>query len=145
MTTNLTPSEINTLSAALDRVVPAIDELPGAGGMGLAPVVVERSRADERFWDALVTVVRELASSGEYTSMSGEEQDDALRAVEGSEAEAFALWLDVVFTIYYMQPEVHKRLGWHGRSPQPVGNEMPPWDESVLDKIRQREPFWRKV
>lgn len=150
ITPNLSESDVSVLSAAMDRVVPPVDELPGAGGMGLAAVVVERSRADERFWDALSTVIGALSSSGsggsgEYASMSGDEQDDALRVVEASEPAAFALWLDVVFTIYYMQPTVHKRLDWHGRSPQPVGNEMPPWDESVLSKIRQREPFWRKV
>lgn len=150
ITSNLSESDVNVLSTAMDRVVPAVDDLPGAGGMGLAIVVVERSRADEHFWNALTTVVNALSSagsdgSGEFASMSGDEQDDALRAVETSEPAAFALWLDVVFTIYYMQPAVHKRLDWHGRSPQPVGNEMPPWDESVLSKIRQREPFWRKV
>ncbi|MBT4126134.1 MAG: hypothetical protein HOJ22_05775 [Chloroflexi bacterium] len=141
MTTNL---DTNLLSAALDRVLPPVDDLAGAGAMGLAEVVVERSRADDRFWDALSTVMNAL-SVGEFLSEDGDGQDGAIRAVESSDPNAFTLWLDVVYSIYYMQPEVHKRLGWHGRAPQPEGNSMPPWDESILSNIRKREPFWRKV
>ena len=40
---------------------------------------------------------------------------------------------------------VHKRIGWDGQPPQPQGYEMDPWDESVLENARKREPFWRKV
>ncbi|HJP27928.1 MAG TPA: hypothetical protein QF694_03850 [Dehalococcoidia bacterium] len=137
--------DINLLAAAMDRVIPPVDDLAGAGGMGLAEVVVEKSQADDRFWDALSTVLNALASSNEFLANSGDAQEDALRSVESLQPVAFNLWLDVVYTIYYMQPEVHRRLSWHGRPPQPDGNVMPPWDESVLDVTRQREPFWRQV
>lgn len=136
---------VELLTAALDRIIPPVDDLAGAGGMGLAEEVVERSHQDDRFWNALSTVLTKLAASGEFAEKDGDAQDDVLRGVESEHLDAFNLWLDVVYTIYYMQPEVHKWLGWHGRPPQPDGNVMPPWDESVLDKIRKREPFWRKV
>jgi hypothetical protein len=133
------------LTAVLDRIIPPVDDLAGAGGMGLAAEVIERSRADDRFWDALVSVMSSMPSAGEFGALDGDGRDDAIRTVETAEPGAFGLWLDVVYTIYYMQPAVHRRLSWHGRPPQPEGNVMPPWDESVLDVIRQREPFWRKV
>ena len=137
--------DANLLAAALDRVIPPVDDLPGAGGMGLADEVIERCGADVRFNNALGTVLGALPSSTDFVALDGEGQDGALRAVESSHPAAFGLWLDVVYTVYYMQPSVHQRLSWHGRSPQPDGNEMPPWDESVLSVIRQREPFWRTV
>lgn len=139
--------DINTdlMSAALDRVIPPVDDLPGAGDMGLAEEVIKRCRADTRFSDALDAVIGALPPSDGFVGLDGDEQDGALRAVESSHPDAFGLWLDVVYTIYYMQPQVHARLSWHGRSPQPDGNEMPPWDESVLSEIRKREPLWRKV
>lgn len=137
--------DANLLAAALDRVIPAVDDLPGAGGMGLAEEVISRSQADERFDDAVGTVFSALPSSTDFMALDAKGQDDALRTVESSHPDAFGLWLDIVYTIYYMQPAVHQRLSWHGRSPQPDGNEMPPWDESVLSEIRKREPFWRKA
>jgi len=137
--------DINLLVAALDRIIPAVDDLPGAGAMGLADVVVEKSETDDRFWDALSAVLGALASSDDFLSKDGNGQDDAIRIVESESPVAFGIWLDVVYTVYYMQPEVHRWLGWHGRPPQPEGNVMPPWDESILKTTRQREPFWRKV
>lgn len=137
--------DLALLSAALDRIIPPVEDVPGAGGLGLAGEVVERSRADDRFWNALSTVVEALSDVDEFESLGGEAQDDAIRRVEALHSAAFGLWLDVVYTIYYMQPEVHRYLNWHGRPPQPEGNVMPPWDESVLDLVRQREPFWKKV
>ena len=138
-------TDTNLLTAALDRVVPPVGDLPGAGGLGLAEEVIKRSAADFRFQDALTTVLGDLPSPDDFLALDEDGQDDALRTAESSHPAAFGLWLDVVYTVYYMQPEVHQRLSWHGRSPQPEGNIMPPWDESVLGVIRQREPFWRKV
>ncbi len=137
--------DISLLMAALDRVVPPVDDLPGAGGLGLAEEVVTRCRADARFNDALDAVLSALPSPNDFMALDGKGQDDALSGVESCHPDAFELWLDVVYAIYYMQPSVHRRLNWHGRAPQPDGNEMPPWDESVLNVARQREPFWRKA
>jgi hypothetical protein len=113
--------------------------------MGLSEEVIKRCAADFRFSDALDAVVEALPSPGDFAALDDDGRDEALRAVESSNPDAFGLWLDVVYTVYYMQPDVHKRLNWHGRSPQPDGNTMPPWDESILGVIRQREPFWRKT
>lgn len=133
------------LSAALDRLIPAIDELPGAGEMGLAGEITSRCKADDRFWNAHTTVIDQLSAIDGFIDRDGSDQDEAISVVEQTAPNEFGLWLDVVYTIYYMQPSVHQHLDWHGRPPQPEGNVMPPWDESVLNVIKEREPFWRKV
>jgi len=136
---------MEVLSAALDRLIPAVDDLPGAGAMGLADEVTSRCKADDRFWNAHTTVVERLSAVDGFLNLAGSEQDEVIAATEKAVPDEFGLWLDVVYTIYYMQPSVHQHLGWHGQPPQPGGNFMPPWDPSVLDVIKQREPFWRKV
>lgn len=133
------------LTAALDRVIPPVDDFPGAGEMGLSGEVINRCGADFRFSEAIRVVVDLLPAANDFMKLDGEAQDEALRAVELSHPDYFGLWLDVIYTIYYMQPEVHVRLNWHGRSPQPDGNSMPPWDDSVLNVVRARDPFWRKT
>ncbi len=134
---------LNLLSTALDRVVPAVGDLPGAGAMGLAEVIVESARQDRRFEAAIETVAAALTD--EFASMDAGAQDDALRAIESAQGEAFGLFLDITYSFYYMRPEVHDHLNWHGRTPQPDGNELPPFDDSVLEVARQRAPLWRKV
>ena len=134
---------LSRLSAALDRVVPAIGGLPGAGAMGLAEVIVEKSRQDRRFEVAVETVAAALPD--DFTSMNAGDQDDLMRKIESAEGAAFGLFLDITYSFYYMRSEVHERIGWHGRLPQPDGNELPPFDDSVLEVARQRPPLWRKV
>ena len=132
-----------TISAALDRVVPAIGNLPGAGAMGLADVIVENAQKDQRFNSALEAVSAALPDG--FDSLDAGAQDDALRDIESTNPEAFGLFLDITYSFYYMRPDVHERLNWHGRAPQPEGNELPPFDDSVLEIARQRAPLWRKV
>lgn len=135
----------NLLASAMDRVLPAVDDLPGAGSMGLSQEVIDRSKSHGRFWEALHSVLSALPEAAEYSELDGGEQDAALSKVELQWPDAFGLWTDVVYTVYYMQPDVHRRIGWHGRAPQPEGNQMPPWDEEILKDIRHMEPFWRHV
>ncbi len=135
--------DIALLSAALDRVVPAVGNLPGAGAMGMAEVIVESARQDHRFETAIETVAAALPDG--FASMDAGAQDDSLREIESAEGEAFGLFLDITYSFYYMRPEVHERLSWHGRAPQPEGNELPPFDDAVLEVARQRAPLWRKV
>ncbi len=135
--------DTTSLSAALDRVVPAIGNLPGAGAMGLADVIAENAQKDHRFNSALETVSAALPDV--FDSLDAGPQDDALRDIESANPAAFGLFLDITYSFYYMRPEVHERLNWHGRAPQPEGNELPPFDDSVLEVARQRAPLWRKV
>jgi len=135
--------DISLLTVALDRVIPAVGDLSGAGAMGLAKVIVENASQDQRFEAALETVAAALPEN--FESINANAQDDALREIESAHSEAFGLFLDITYSFYYMRSEVHERLNWHGRPPQPDGNELPPFDDSVLEIARQRAPLWRKV
>ncbi len=139
------------LAAAMDQLVPPVDDLPGAGSMGLAEHAEKRARGSPRLRSALVAVLDALSldpsshAAGGYSALDGERQDEALRTVESSMPDRFIAFLQLVYTVYYMESAVHERTGWHGRPPQPDGYEVPTFDESVLEQVRQREPFWRKV
>ncbi len=137
--------DIDLLSAAMDRIIPSIDGLSGVGSMGLAQEVIDRSQSDDRWKAALESILTALPSAKAFSALSGDDQDAALTTAETIDLQAFGYLVDVIYTVYYMQTQVHARLNWHSRSPQPDGNQMPPWDESVLANIRTREPFWKHV
>ena len=131
------------LTAALDRLVPAIGDTPGAGTMGLAAEIEEQGRTSDRHWAGLLALINGLPA--DYSALSGEQQDRALRVVESDNPGQFGLALDLIYTVYYMQPSAHQRLGWHGRTPQPDGNTLELFDETVLETARKRAPLWRKT
>jgi len=134
------------LVSILDRLIPAVDNLPAAGQMGLTPEIVRLAAQQARFNGVFENAIDTFGTANPtFTSSNGDQQDDAIRIFESSSPDLFGAVLSIVYIVYYKDSRVHARIGWEGRTPQPDGNEMEPWDESVLDKMRKREPFWRSV
>ncbi len=147
----LTESDRRNMRAVMDRLVPPVDDLPGAGSMGLLDEV-ERMAAEHdryrqslvRFLDAL-TLDMSVEVAGGFLALDAGQQDEAIREIEGSISGDFANVLEVVYLAYYSQPQVHKRIGWRTGPLQPLGFTLPPFDESILENVRKREPFWRQA
>jgi hypothetical protein len=134
------------LDSILDRLIPAVDELPSAGQMNLSDEIVRLSGQQARFSALFTNSMNSFGSQNPlFNSLAPEQQDDAIRAFEADSAELFDVLLSISYIVYYKDSRVHDRIGWSGKSPQPDGNEMEPWDESVLENMRKREPFWRRT
>ena len=127
-------------------MIPAVGDLPSAGQMGLTAEIVQLAAQQKRFEDLFNSAMEafEINSPDFLTSMTSI-QDENLRTFESNNPDLFNTIRTIVYIVYYKDPKVHARIGWDGRAPQPKGNQMDPWDESVLVNARKREPFWRKV
>ena len=59
----------------------------------------------------------------------------------------FERLVTLAYTAYYIEPRVRavieRETGYENRPPQPLGYALEPFDERLLDKQRQRAPFWR--
>ena len=130
--------------AALDRLVPAVDDLPAAGAMGVANDIQRLVTGEDRFGRALAKFIAMLSTGGDFTTLPGDEQDLGISAIEASRPSDFALVLEISYIAYYSRPEVHAHIGWRTGPLQPLGFELPPFDESVLDRTRRMQPFWRR-
>ena len=148
---NINDSDRVTLSEVMDRLIPSVDDLAAAGQMGLGPEVERMANDVARYANALESFVGALSAdplsraAGGFRALSPEEQDNAIRVIEKNIPAEFGTFLEIVYLAYYSQPAVHRRIGWVGRPPQPEGFDLPPFDESILETVRKREPFWRKT
>ena len=148
MNSRTSSAEMNEslLIALLDRLLPAVGALPAAGQMGLAPEVIRLAGQQDRFWGLFTNAMQLFESTTPgFANMEGSDQDRAIESFETENRHLFSVIVDIAYIVYYKDSSVHERIGWDGRPPQPDGNVMTPWDESVLDNARKREPFWRKV
>ena len=63
-------------------------------------------------------------------------------------SDNFDLLILYAYGAYYIDPRVRDiveaRTGYPNRPPQPLGYDLPPFDERLLDKVKQRPPFWRR-
>ena len=153
MTSDLKISDADRvmLSEVMDRLIPAVDDLPAAGQMGLGPEVERMASEVPRYAEGLEVFLAALAmdplsrASGGFRALSPNDQDNAIRVIERNIPDHFSTFLEIVYLVYYSQPAVHQRIGWVGRPPQPEGFDLPPFDESILETAIKRKPFWRKV
>ncbi len=147
----LSEAERALLTAALNRIIPAEGDLPGAGALGVA-AVIERTLAislalRRLFLDGLLqialTTTRHASGNAAFATLPDKIQDDVLRTVEGAHPAFFAALIDHTYRNYYADARVHRLIGWDSRPPQPLGHHLAPFDPALLERQRARLPFWR--
>lgn len=147
----LTDAGRTTLKAIMDRLIPAVDDLPGAGSMGLAQEAERIAGMIPRLQESAVKVLGAVSldmrshARGGFQALTPESQDESIREVESTMPADFANFLEMVYLAYYSDSRVHRRIGWHGRPPQPEGYQMAGFDEAILENVRRRQPFWRRA
>jgi hypothetical protein len=148
MTAILTAAERATLVAALNRLVPARDDLPGAGDLGVAATIEREMEQTPLLRRALLDILRAIELAGgdlDFPAHTTDEQEAILRAVEDAAPVPFALLVEHTYRGYYVLPAVQRALGLSGEPPQPRGYHLAPFDPALLAKQRQRAPFWRRI
>ena len=149
--TSLTDADRLILKRVMDVIVPAVDDLPGAGEMGLAAKAEELADRTADYRESLRRVLDALAlepsarAEGGFAALDEEQKTAALNSIEGSMSKHFDNFVDLIYIVYYSDERVHKRIGWRSGPLQPLGWEMPPFDPAILETVSKRKPFWRKV
>ena len=71
----------------------------------------------------------------------------ALKQIEQAQPALFDRVVNAAYLAYYANPEVRAVLeqvsGYEARPPQPLGYDLPPFDDSLLARQRRTAPFWR--
>lgn len=148
MTSNntiLSDSQRGMLAAVLNRIVPASGDMPAAGELGIADFVesVAAGANPKRrlLMEGLVRI--ELAASergGSFAALAEQAQDETLRAVQTESPEFFQELVTQTYRGYYTHETVCGALGY--RPPNRSDYDPLPFDESLLEPVRQRGKIW---
>lgn len=141
----LTPEELALLTLVQDELVPAYGDLPAAGTLGGALTV--DAYLTERPWlrRPVLTALRAVeAAAGDtpFAELDSRGRQDALQQVEGDDPESFTELVKQTYNAYYTRPDVQASLGIDG-PPQPLGFELPAFDESRLARVQAMGKLWR--
>ena len=146
-----TEAQRELLTAALNRIIPPEGPLPGAGDLGLADfldgVVGRDTRLRRLFNDGIaqIGIVAARRQGKEFSRLSGIAMDATLQEVEASLPEFFEVLVRQTYNGYYTSPRIFQLIGYSPPNPQPTGYQPELLDEGLLEKQRQRSPFWRQV
>jgi Gluconate 2-dehydrogenase subunit 3 len=139
------------LSAVLNRLIPATDDFPGAGDLGIASYVdtVVGCFADLRrlFAEGLthIAMASQALEGQEFIALADDHKDAVLRQVETLHPTFFEALVQHTYSGYYSHPTVIRLLGLEARPPQPRGYHLEPLDFTLLDNVKQRGPLYRQA
>ena len=148
---NLTDDEFLLFASVMDIIIPSIDDVPGAGEMGLAKEAEELAARIPEYGESLHRILEALSLEpsvrveGGFAALDEEQRMSAIEVLEVNMPKYFDKFVDLIYIVYYSDERVHERIGWRSGPLQPLGWELPAWDPAILDKVSKREPFWRKV
>ena len=139
------------LAEVINRIIPAEDGFPGAGDLGLTSnidvAVANSPLLKKLFVEGLAQIEIEAhkADGKEFKDLSSQDKDQLLRGIERERPEFFQILVQQTYNAYYTNPTVYPLIGYEGYPPQPNGYPMKPFDESLLDNVRKRAPFYKQV
>ena len=144
-----TQEQRDLISAAYNRIIPAQDKFPGAGDLGGARFVEQVAAKNialrRSFGDGLARL--EIAASHRggdgFVGLSPEAQVETLKEVEAAHSDFFREFVRQCYNFYYTNPEVFDLIGY--AMPDPQDYQPLPFDESLLEPVRQRGRMWRPV
>ena len=153
----MTESETKSFSGAqaalasqvLDQLVPARDDFPGAGELGVAhhvdSVAASNPELGRLFHDGLASIesASRRAHSASFADLADDHKVQVLRAVEAGCPEFFAMLARHTYAGYYSNPRIIELLGLEARPPQPLGFDLDPFDPATIENVKQRGKIWR--
>lgn len=133
------------LAAALNCIVPAQGEMPAAGDLGIGEfvesVAAGSAESRRRLLDGLVQIQLAAAErGGDFQALPADAQTDALGAVESSAPEFFQYLVTQTYRGYYTNETVTSMLSY--RAPNRQDYDPLPFDDSLLEPVRQRGQIW---
>lgn len=138
------------MKAVLNCLIPARAELPGAGDLDVAASIERTLSAAPALRRLVLDTLAEIAIvAARRTDRSFGELDSAAQAAVLEEVEltspaSFVALIDHAYRGYYTLPRVHQAVGFE-RPPQPLGHHVRPFDPALLERQRDRPPFWRRT
>lgn len=133
------------LELVVDALLPGDEVLPAGSAVGVAAKLASalaRGRSTE-IQRALEAIAACASGEADFCKAPGAARNSILRQVEKEASPEFHALVCFALTDYYDADAVLTGLGWRTQPPQPRGHALEDFDERLLQRMRQRSPFWR--
>jgi len=151
----LDPARATILEAWVASLIPASGSRPDASQVGAAQYIDATIAAVPALRPALLKAINRLEALAfarakrPFTECPVAEREHLLRTLEAEdETDAFNMVRDFTYEAYYGHPDVlmalERETGWRGMA-QSTGSPLPPFDDSLLDRIRALPARWRRT
>jgi hypothetical protein len=144
--TVLTPAQHADLRAIAGTMIPASLEfdVPGADDPTIQAEILATLGSDA---DLVRQALDELArlAGMPMSGLDPDRRESVALELRANGGPAVATLTRVILQCYYRDDRVVRSLGLEARPPYPKGHVLEDGDWSLLDPVRARPPFWRRV
>ena len=143
---SLNPAETRDLAAFAGMMIPPSAKygVPGADDPAIFADIVKNLGRDRD--DVRAALLRLLALAGcAFADSAADRRLEIASAFRAEGGPALAAITRVVLLCYYRDDRVMAALGQEARPPFPKGHTVEQGDWSLLDPVKKRPPFYRRV
>ena len=144
--TPLSPAETRDLRAFAGMMIPASATygVPGADDEAIFADIVQSLERDRD--DVLAELQRLATIAGvPFADLAAERRMEVATAFRAEGGPLLLALTRVILLCYYRDDRVMRSLGQEPRPPFPKGHTVEQGDWSLLDPVKARAPFWRRV
>ena len=147
----LSAAQRATLRAAMDEIIPAVEDMPAASAVGGVEYVARVAREDKAIRQAIgqslagIEALSKKLKAKSFTALSRPQRVETLQAYEKQSPKEFVTLRDFTYEAYYTEPRVWKLIGYELHPTNEAGPRIKPFDESVLAQVKNMPKRYREV
>jgi hypothetical protein len=147
----LSAAQRATLRAAMDEIIPAVEDMPAASAVGGVEYVARVAREDKAIRQAIgqslagLEALSKRLKAKPFTALSRPQRVETLQAYEQQSPKEFVTLRDFTYEAYYTEPRVWKLIGYELHPTNEAGPRVKPFDESVLAQVKKMPKRYREV
>ncbi len=139
----------STLRTVMDLLIPASDGMPSASEAGglryLQSLMVQEKDAAADIGKGLTVAdaFSERSFAKAFSQLEKNDQIAVLKDMENTVPAVFDALRAYIYESYYTQPAIWKRIGYELYPTDHLGPHLKPFDESLLEKVRNMSSLYR--
>lgn len=142
----LTTDQCRSLRCLAELMIPASTEyqVPSAGDEAIFGEILRGIGRDAEHVRQVVQRLDEL-SGGVFSDLEAPQRHAVATRLRDSGGKALTILSRIILQCYYRDDRVMQSLQMERRPPFPTGFQVEQGDWSLLDPVRARQPFYRRV
>jgi hypothetical protein len=148
---SLDNSQQETLKNAMDELIPANEKMPSASKIGSVNYVLNILKELPELSPLFIGIIDKIEaqslqkSNSSFSKLNKEKRINVLTSIEQTEPELFKVLKDFTYESYYTSKEVYELISYEPHPTGTSGPKMEPFDDKLLDRVKNSPPLYTKI
>ena len=144
-------SEHETLKFAMDGIIPSNAKMPSASDVGSTDYILKILEELPDLKPLFTLLLSTLDSIGleknnqVFSDLNSSKQTEVLVELEQNNPDLFKILKDFTYEAYYLNEKVWPLIGYEPHPTGTLGPTMEPFDENMLNKVKNLPPMYIKI